>query len=126
MNKIECKKSKLDFSIRKSMAFKFMYVGKNYEGLVVQNHTKNTVEENIINSMKKANLIEDLESCNYSRCGRTDAGVSSTGNVFSVNLRYKPGMDYVKIINNILPDDILITSSAEVDESFDARFSCLL
>ena len=119
------KKSRLNFDIIKSFAFKFMYVGKNYDGLVFQNHTKNTVEEHILNALKKANLIESLEKSNYSRCGRTDAGVSSTGNVFSVNLRYKANLDYIKIINNLLPNDICIVGMAEVDKSFDARFSCL-
>ena len=122
------KKSKLDFSIKKNMAFKFMYNGKNYEGLVLQSHTNNTVESHIFNALKKASLIEDIskiENNNYTRCGRTDAGVSSTGNVFSIELRYKPNLDYIKIINNLLPDDIMITGSSEVDDSFDARFSCL-
>jgi tRNA pseudouridine38/39 synthase len=118
-------KSRLDFSIQKNIAFKFMYNGKNYEGLVTQQHTENTVEQHIFDALKKAYLIENVESANYSRCGRTDAGVSSTGNVFSIYLRYKSGLDYVKIINNILPDDIMIIGSCEVDDSFDARFSCL-
>jgi tRNA pseudouridine38/39 synthase len=122
------KGKQLDFSLQKHLAFKFMYNGKNYEGLVVQSHTQNTIESQILNAIKKASLIQNLESSNYARCGRTDAGVSSTGNVFSIYLRYKKGMkpsDYVKIINNLLPDDILITGATEVDDSFDARFSCL-
>jgi tRNA pseudouridine38/39 synthase len=119
------KNSRLNFDVVKTFAFKFMYIGKNYDGLVYQNHTKNTVEENILNALKKAYLIQSLEKSNYSRCGRTDAGVSSTGNVFSVNLRYKPNLDYIKIINNLLPKDICVIGMAEVDNSFDARFSCL-
>jgi tRNA pseudouridine38/39 synthase len=78
---------RLDFKITKHFAFKFGYFGKNYEGLVFQKHTTNTVEDKIINSLKKANFIENFENCNYSRCGRTDAGVSAVGNVFSVTLR---------------------------------------
>ena len=119
------KKSRLNFEDVRTFAFKFMYIGKNYDGLVFQNHTKNTVEENILNALQKAKLIENMEKSNYSRCGRTDAGVSSTGNVFSVNLRYKPNMDYIKILNNLFPNDICITGITEVDNSFDARFSCL-
>jgi hypothetical protein len=80
-------KKRLDFKITKHFAFKFGYFGKNYDGLVFQKHTTNTIEDKIINSMKKANLIENFENCNYSRCGRTDAGVSAVGNVFSVTLR---------------------------------------
>jgi tRNA pseudouridine38/39 synthase len=118
-------RNRLDFSVKKHMAFKFMYNGKNYEGLVLQNHTQNTIEQIIFNALLKANLIEDIESSNFARCGRTDAGVSSTGNIFSIYLRYKPGIDYVRVINNLLPDDIIIIGCTEVDDSFDARFSCL-
>ena len=78
---------RLNFQSTKHFAFKFGYIGKNYEGLVIQKHTDNTIEDKIIKSLKKANLIENIESCNYSRCGRTDAGVSAVGNVFSVTLR---------------------------------------
>ena len=109
------------------MAFKFMYVGKDYEGLVIQNHTEKTIEYILFSAFKKACLIETPEKSNYSRCGRTDAGVSATGNVFNLNMRYKTNenIDYLKILNNILPNNIIIWASAEVDKSFDARFSCL-
>jgi len=119
--------SKLDFTKTKPIAFKFMYVGKNYEGLVIQNHTNNTIEFNLFSALKKACLVESIEKSNYSRCGRTDAGVSATGNVFNLNIRYKEKekVDYLKILNNILPKDIVIWSQAEVDKSFDSRFSCL-
>lgn len=122
------KVKELDFSKQKNFAFKFMYKGEKYEGLVIQNHTENTIEALIIKALKKANLIKNIETANFARCGRTDSGVSSTGNVFSISIRYKPGLkssDYVKIINNLLPDDIIITGGCEVDDSFDARFSCL-
>jgi tRNA pseudouridine38/39 synthase len=115
----------VDFGITKNMAFKFMYNGKGYDGLVTQKDTKNTIEEHIFTALKKSKLIEDENSCNFARCGRTDAGVSSVGNVFSLTLRYKDGIDYIKILNNLLPKDIVITGQCEVDDSFDARFSCL-
>jgi tRNA pseudouridine38/39 synthase len=118
-------KDRLDFSKKKHMAFKFIYNGKNYEGLVTQNHTQNTIEQFIFDAILKSSLVESIESSNYSRCGRTDAGVSSTGNVFSIDLRDKAGLDYIKLINNQLPDDIELVGAKEVDDSFDARFSCL-
>ena len=86
-SKIEKQHKRLDFTLTKHFAFKFGYIGKNYEGLVIQKHTKNTVEDKIINSLIKASLIENFENSNYSRCGRTDSGVSAVGNVFSVTLR---------------------------------------
>lgn len=116
---------RINFNLKKHYAFKFMYIGKNYDGLVTQKDTKNTIEEHIFSALKKASLIEDEDTCNFSRCGRTDAGVSSVGNVFDLELRYKEGIDYIKILNNILPDDIRIIGSTEVNDDFDSRFSCL-
>ena len=116
---------RINFNIQKHMAFKFMYIGKNYDGLVTQKDVKNTIEEHIFSSLKKASLIQTEEKCEYTRCGRTDAGVSSVGNVFDLKLRFKEGMDYVKILNNILPKDIIIIGEKEVDNDFDSRFSCL-
>src|SRR5687768_4044100 len=60
-NIIETKTSKtikkVDFSKQVYMAFKFMYLGKNYDGLVIQKDTKNTIEEHIFLALKKASLI---------------------------------------------------------------------
>jgi tRNA pseudouridine38/39 synthase len=127
--KIKLKKSinRLDFSKMKPVAFKFMYIGTKYEGLVTQNHTNNTIEHQIFSALELASLIESPEKSNYSRCGRTDAGVSATGNVFNLNVRYKPEkeIDYLTTLNNILPNDIIIWGFADVDKTFDARFSCL-
>ena len=109
-----------------------MYIGKNYDGLVIQSTTKNTIEEIIFNSLKRCKFLDPSKNndelmslSNYSRCGRTDKGVNSSGNVFALNLRYEEKYDYVKTLNNILPNDIFILSSCVVDDSFDPRFSCL-
>ena len=124
-------KKELDFTNQIYLAFKFMYIGKQYDGLVVQSTTKNTIEEMLFNAMRKCTLLPDkpteilMNEYNYSRCGRTDKGVNSTGNIFSISLRNNPKYNYSKLINNLLPNDICILSYKEVDDSFDARFSCL-
>ena len=46
------------------------------------------------------------------------------GKMFFI-IRYKENIDYVKVFNNLLPKDIRIFGCTEVDDSFDARFSCL-
>jgi|LauGreDrversion4_2_1035121.scaffolds.fasta_scaffold68023_2 tRNA pseudouridine38/39 synthase len=61
----------------------------------------------------------------FNRCGRTDKGVSALANVCSLNVRHLPKNDYVVRINRCLPEDIRILAFAEVDETFDARFSCV-
>lgn len=72
-------------------------------------------------------MIGDRKSCGYSLCGRTDKGVSALGNVFSITLRESPTgkYNYMKILNNQLPDDIRVVSAVKVPHHFDARFSCL-
>lgn len=125
--KLKKSANRTDFSKMKSVAFKFMYIGTNYEGLVIQNHTNNTIEHKILSAFELAHFIESPEKSNYSRCGRTDAGVSATGNVFNLNVRYKPEkeIDYLNSINNILPKDIILWGIADVDKAFDSRFCCL-
>jgi len=125
-NNIDLKPKRIiDYNIVKNFAFKFMYMGKNYDGLVTQLHTTNTIENFIFKALVKATLVKNIEDCNYSRCGRTDAGVSAIGNVFNATLRYKDNLDYQYILNKILPRDIRIIGQSEVDETFDSRFSCL-
>ena len=126
------KEKELNFNITENIAFKFMYIGKNYDGLVIQTSTNNTIEEIIFKALKKCKFLPDeknidklMSISNFSRCGRTDKGVNSSGNVFSLYLRYDPKYNYVKALNCILPNDIIILSSCIVDDTFDARFSCL-
>ena len=132
ITKKEKKEKEINYNITEYIAFKFMYIGKNYNGLVIQSTAKNTIEEILFSVLKKCKFLDPSKSneelistSNYSRCGRTDKGVNSSGNVFALNLRYNPNYDYVKSLNCLLPDDIFIISSCIVDDSFDARFSCL-
>ena len=77
--KKEKKEKEIDFKKTEYMAFKFMYIGKNYDGLVIQSTTHNTIEEHIFNSLKKCKFLDPsknndelMSSSNYSCCGRTD------------------------------------------------------
>ena len=84
------------------IALKFAYLGQCYNGL--EHHAKNktplpTVEEVLWKALMKARLIfpspiEGLESgkvnwegCEYSKCGRTDKGVSAFGQVVGLRVR---------------------------------------
>lgn len=79
--------------------------------------------------MQKVCLINPDEptsfSCNFNRCGRTDKGVSALANVCSLIVRKLPQRDYISRINRCLPEDIRMLAYTEVDDSFDARFSCV-
>ena len=84
------------------IALKFAYLGKHYNGF--EHHTNNatplpTVEEELWRALRKTHLIfpafrdgysEDAvcwDGCEYSKCGRTDKGVSAFGQVTGIRVR---------------------------------------
>ena len=67
------------------------------------------------------NIIELISLPYFLRCGRTDKVVNSSEKVLALYLRYNPKYDYIKTINYIYPEDIIILSSCIVDDSFNAR-----
>ncbi|XP_002153998.2 tRNA pseudouridine(38/39) synthase isoform X1 [Hydra vulgaris] len=116
------------------IALKFLYLGWDYQGLANQETTNNTIEDAIFNAMIKAKLIEDRVLCKYSRCGRTDKGVSAFGQVIALNVRSntlvseeedtREEISYVRLLNKILPPEIRMLAFARVPQDFDARFDC--
>ncbi|MCJ1432367.1 hypothetical protein MMC27_001723 [Xylographa pallens] len=83
------------------IALKFAYLGQRYNGF--EHHANNktplpTIEEEMWKALMKARLIfptEPLvtegevnwEGCDYSKCGRTDKGVSAFGQVIGIRVR---------------------------------------
>lgn len=84
------------------VALKLAYLGKNYNGF--EYHANNntplpTVEEALWKALNKAKLIfpdpraetkdgdVNWEGCEYSKCGRTDKGVSAFGQVIGIRVR---------------------------------------
>lgn len=141
----EPKKRKFDFSKHSTrfLAFRFAYLGWNYNGLNYQYDPTPlpTVEEEILQAMAKAKLVPEADPacCNFSRCGRTDKGVSALNQVISLNVRSalsaeeqalpendKKEIPYLTILNALLPPDIRLTAVClRPPKGFDARFSCI-
>lgn len=100
----------------------------------MQEDTTETIEHHLFKALKKAKFIKDRASSNYHRCGRTDKGVSSFGQVISIDIRTKldkceednvdEELKYCKIINALLPDDIRCVAWSPVGKDFSARFDC--
>lgn len=127
---------------KRSIALKFAYLGWDYSGLAYQYEPTPlpTVEEEILKALAKSKLITKPEpaSCNFSRCGRTDKGVSAMNQVISLDVRSNLLPDeqssrdsddrelpYLSILNSLLPNDIRITAIClRPPSNFDARFSC--
>lgn len=77
------KERPFDFSAhpRRHVALRLAYLGWAYQGFAVQDNTDNTVEARLFEALLKTRLIQDRQSSNYHRCGRTDKGVSAFSQV---------------------------------------------
>ncbi|TPX65743.1 hypothetical protein SpCBS45565_g04950 [Spizellomyces sp. 'palustris'] len=140
------------------IALRLSYLGWSYHGLASQEtDTVPTVESHVFNALMTAKLIPDRKVCQFSRCGRTDKGVSAFEQVLGLWIRSSLGastaglvkgwenaeqakkglikdlgycdvvdgeMDYVGILNRILPKDIRVLGWSPVPPTFDARFDC--
>ncbi|SCU78711.1 LADA_0A07052g1_1 [Lachancea dasiensis] len=124
------------------IAIKFAYLGWNYNGLAIQKEPTPlpTVEGTILKAMNACKLVPSMNPQDYkfSRCGRTDKGVSAMNQVISLNVRSSltheqqqnsffddKEINYAHILNQVLPDDIRVSAVClRPPENFDARFSC--
>ncbi|KAH8114897.1 tRNA pseudouridine synthase [Phellopilus nigrolimitatus] len=81
---------------RRKIALKFCYAGWEYNGLAFQTDKTPlpTVEETLYNALASCRLIDGAagpQACGWERCGRTDRGVSSAGQVVSLWVRSNLG-----------------------------------
>ncbi|KAI8335856.1 pseudouridine synthase [Chlamydoabsidia padenii] len=125
---------------QRRIALKVAYLGWNYAGFASQGDPVNipTVEDQIFHALTHCKLIVDREHCDYSRCGRTDRGVSGLGQVIILNVRSKQlattsdsdllpvndELTFADTLNRALPDDIRVLSWAPVPPHLNARFDC--
>lgn len=128
---------------KRYIALKVMYFGQRYYGFASDAQMEPTVEYELFKAFERTRLlIGDKKEAHYSRCGRTDRGVSAAGQVIALYLRsnlkaetnsagviseeeYEGEIDYVKVLNRVLPKDIRIIGWCPVPLDFHARFSCL-
>uniref|UniRef100_A0A915ATD4 tRNA pseudouridine synthase n=1 Tax=Parascaris univalens TaxID=6257 RepID=A0A915ATD4_PARUN len=132
---------------KRRIALMFLYYGWEYEGLVQQQDTVNTVEEVIKDALLRTRLIESWNKCEWVRSGRTDKGVSAFRQIASLIVRssdpegehvfWPENADphsritpphselmYLKMLNGVLPKNIRVLAWAPVALDFNARFSC--
>ena len=143
------KERKFDFDKfkRRHILLQVSYLGWNYLGFATQEDAGKTIESELFAALIQTKLVEDRAGCNYHRCGRTDRGVSGTGQVISLDVRTnlvtgpgvhtQPGytgpeeendkeeIDFCSVLNRNLPDDIRVTAWAPAPRpDFSARFDC--
>ncbi|KAH7342172.1 pseudouridine synthase [Rhizoctonia solani] len=85
----------------RKIALKFIYAGWLYNGLAAQSHPTPlaTVEQVLFDALVNTRLVDPaqgMEGCGWSRCGRTDRGVSSAGQVVSLWVRSALGMGSIR------------------------------
>ncbi|OMO98761.1 Pseudouridine synthase I, TruA [Corchorus olitorius] len=132
---------------KRYVALKVMYFGQRFYGFASEAQMDPTVESELFKAFEKTRLlVGDKKASLYSRCGRTDKGVSSVGQVVALFLRSnlkeadannkmsgesipetktEGEIDYVRVLNRVLPNDIRILGWSPVSVDFSARFSCL-
>ncbi|OVA08112.1 Pseudouridine synthase I [Macleaya cordata] len=139
-----CNLRSIHHHAKRHIALKVMYFGKRFYGFASEAQMDPTVESEIFKALKQTRLlVVDKESSRYSRCGRTDKGVSSIGQVIALFLRSnlkdkglhanyespkelsEEEIDYVRVLNRVLPNDIRVLGWCPAPTDVHARFSCL-
>lgn len=100
----------------------------------MQEDTISTIEHHIFSALTKSCLIKSREESNYHRCGRTDKGVSAFSQVISIDVRTKLSperqgdlqdeIQYCKLLNRLLPQNIRCFCWAPAEPEVSARFDC--
>lgn len=109
---------------RRHIALKIAYFGAAYRGLATQDGTDETVEGQLFLALKKTRLIDPeyarLGRVRFSRCGRTDRGVSSFGNVVAAFIRsslQEPPATHTGVWKRGSPDQPEMSADPKVDDS---------
>lgn len=112
------KKQKKEFDMKRfrqrHVAIQLQYEGGPYFGFASQSgECEETIEKHLFEALTKLKLIENRQSCNYSRCGRTDKGVSALGQVVAFSLRSAMPLNVPQEAIPKHPCDTLILSSLQ-------------
>ncbi|XP_001649570.2 tRNA pseudouridine(38/39) synthase [Aedes aegypti] len=134
------KQRKFDFASchKRHILLRFYYLGWDYQGYASQEDSARTIEHLLFNALTRVCLIENRETSNYHRCGRTDKGVSAFHQVVSLDVRSKFApenqlepesianeINYCQLLNRVLPQDIrCVAWMPMVNPNYSARFDC--
>ncbi|KAI9221785.1 pseudouridine synthase [Blastocladiella britannica] len=134
----------------RKIALRLAYFGWPYHGFAAQAHSNETIEHHLFAALRTTRLVdpdtpEGTAPPDYSRCGRTDKGVSAAGNAVALVVRSRIPADdprrlsvygsetphddqgelpYLAMLNRALPDHIRVVAWSPVADDFSARFSC--
>jgi len=78
-----------DYATR-HIALKLMYLGSRYHGFASQAESQRTVEAEVFAALERTRLVVGpIADAHYTRCGRTDKGVSAVSQVIALYVRSK-------------------------------------
>jgi len=88
---------------QRRVALRVCYFGERYRGFASTGQgddegEDDSVESALFAAMRKVRLIEG-KAADYSRCGRTDRGVSALGQVVALSLRHRAKLDSAEEID---------------------------
>ncbi|XP_015598839.1 tRNA pseudouridine synthase A isoform X2 [Cephus cinctus] len=110
---------------KKNYAILLGYLGKGYFGMQ-RNPGMKTIEEDLINALFKANLINEeafktIQTIQFQRAARTDKGVSAARQIVSLKLPEQVSKDDINIF---LPNEIRIFGIKRVTKGFNSKTQC--
>jgi len=148
---VKSRGQKFDFSrfARRHILLRVAYFGWDYMGFATQEDAGKSIESELFAALLRTKMVSSRKEANYHRCGRTDRGVSATGQVISLDVRTnlvsgegvfhqegytgpssavgdeKEEIDFCNILNRNLPQDIRVTGWCPAPKlDFSARFDC--
>ncbi|MCL2294334.1 MAG: tRNA pseudouridine(38-40) synthase TruA [Spirochaetes bacterium] len=106
----------------RNIKLKIAYNGKNYAGWQIQDNDT-TIQGTIEEVLKKIHKYE----VKITGAGRTDAGVHARAQAanFNTSLSSIPAEKFSRALNSLLPGDIRILESREVNLSFNSRYDAV-
>ncbi|KAA8496379.1 tRNA pseudouridine(38/39) synthase [Porphyridium purpureum] len=97
------------------IVLRVVYIGWEHAGFARNQHEQRarndkSVEYFLLRALIRSGLIDSHLTCDWTRAGRTDAGVSAAGQIVACRVRCPPSgsADYVSMINAQLPDSVRV------------------
>jgi tRNA pseudouridine38-40 synthase len=109
---------------KSKVALRLAYLGTHYVGFQVQPGLP-TIQAAIVEALRRAHLIEEIDAAHFTASGRTDKGVHALDAVIAFETEAN-GLAVPRLINTHLPDEIWTWARADVSQTFDARRDAVL
>ena len=109
---------------KSKVALRLAYLGTQYVGFQVQPSLP-TVQAAVVEALRGAHLIEEIDDAHFTASGRTDKGVHALDAVIAFETEAR-GRAVPRLINTYLPNEIWTWARADVSQTFDARRDAVL